>query len=247
MTMILAPQQHILDAGVDVVELGFEWNDWNVHPYFRPGDADILDRAVALSHRARIALTIAIGEWIVHRFSRLADMHYNLCRHYTEALWAWNIDWRYARPFHPQDDEWQGPVLGPLELVLIICNDAFERSEEQGESEHCPAWMAQLAQHVLPDPQPLRTWLAAVLERLERHYPWEYDPDDFFLESDFRGARVPREVFDLTRSFYPRDADRLLNEFLVRIEGSPNPFLRADEDLEDVWDHEATPYRWPME
>lgn len=143
--MILQPQKHIIDANVDVLELEFEWNDWNVHPYFRPGDAGVFDRALGLSYRARIALTISIGEWIVHRFSRLADMHHQLCRHYIEALWAWNIDWRYAIPFHPRDREWQGPVLGPLELVLIICNDAFERSEEQSDSHHCAAWMSQLA------------------------------------------------------------------------------------------------------
>ncbi|MFO7561946.1 MAG: hypothetical protein R6X02_04840 [Enhygromyxa sp.] len=242
--MILIPQPHLLSAAVDTLELDFEWNDWDVHPYFRPGDAELRDRALGLSHRARIALTLAIGEWIVHRFSKLADVHYRLCCDYMEALWAWNIDWRYAIPFHPQDREWQGPVLGPLELVLVICNDAMERVEEQGESEHCPAWISQLAEHVLPDARPYRVWLDEVLARLEQHFAGEYDPDDFFLENDFRGPRVPREIFDVSRQFDPGQSDALLDGFLIRIQGTPNPFLRPVDELEDMGDEHGTPYRW---
>ncbi len=243
--MILAPLAPVLDAGVDTLELEYEWNDWNVHPHFRPGDAELMDRALGLSHRARIALSVAIGEWIVHRFSHLADPHYRLCRDYIEALWAWNIDWRYAIPFHPQDREWQGPVLGPLELVLVISNDAFERVEEQGESEHCPAWMSQLAEHVLPDAGPYRAWLEEVLARLEQHFAWEYDPDDFFLENDFRGPPVPRELFDTSQPFDPARSERLLGELLLRLEGTPNPFLRPADELDELYDEGGAPYRWP--
>ncbi|NJK32784.1 MAG: hypothetical protein HC927_10450 [Deltaproteobacteria bacterium] len=245
--MALPPMPHIVAAQalaeLASVDLRYAWDDWNVHPYFRPGDAEVRERALGLSHRARIALTIAIAEWVVHRFDRVsADQ---LCHDYLEALWAWNIDWRYAIPFRPDDREWQGPIRGPLELALVIANDAFETSEEQGASEAAPAWMSQLARHLLPDPAPFLSWRDAVIARLEQHHPWEYDEDDFFLEHDFRGARVPREIFDLSRAYDPSEAERLLAAFVRRLIGNPNPFLRDRAELELLAEAEGWPYLWP--
>lgn len=220
---MLPPLPHIVAAKLDSVELRYEWNDWDVQPYFQPGDAQLRERALGLSHRARIALTIAIAEWIVHRFDRVSEDR--LCHDYLEALWAWNIDWRHAIRFRPIDREWQGPIRGPLELVIIIANDAFESCEEQASSEAAPAWMSQLAVHVLPDAAPFLAWRERVVERLERHHPWEYDEHDYFLEHDFRGAPVPRELFDLERDYDPEQAELLLAQFVARLDPG-NPFLR---------------------
>ncbi len=224
---MLPPLPHILAANIAAVDLRYEWNDWDVHPYFRPGDAELRERALGLSHRARIALTIAIAEWVVHRFDRVSSDR--LCHDYLEALWAWNIDWRLAIPFRPDDREWQGPIRGPLEVAIVIGNDAFESTEEQGSSEAAPAWMSQLAVHVLPDATSFLSWREGVVERLERHHPWEYDEHDYFLEHDFRGARVPRELFDLQRDHDPASAGRLLEEFVTRLDPG-NPFLRDADD-----------------
>lgn len=220
---MLPPPPHIVAASIDSVELRFEWNDWDVQPYFKPGDAELRERALGLSHRARIALTIAIAEWVVHRFDRVSSDR--LCHDYLEALWAWNIDWRHARPFRPDDREWQGPIRGPLELALIIPNDTFELVEEQSSSEAGPAWIAQLACHVLPDPAPFLAWREGVLVRLEQHHPWVYDEHDYFLERDFRGARVPRELFDLGRPYDDAKADEQIAAFVARLDRG-NPFLR---------------------
>jgi hypothetical protein len=247
--MIITAQPHLQTAAIDTLEIEYTWDDWNVHPYFRPGDPELAARMLKVSHRGRAALSIAIGEWIVHRLRQVSGDRDHLCRDYIEALWAWVIDWRYAIPFRPDDSEWKGPVLGALELVLVIANDAFEEMEAQGDSEACPAWMSQLARHVLPSITAYEGWLEQVVERLEQHYPWEYDEDDLFAEGEFRGAPVPRELFDVTRVFDPAKADELLAAFLEQVSLGGNPLIRTYEELEEVWDEggedDNVPFLWP--
>lgn len=247
--MALPLQPHLLNAPVDTLEVEYSWDDWDVHQYFRPGDESLADRMLKVSHRGRTALAIAIGEWIVHRFHRVSGDRHALCSDYIEALWAWIIDWRYAIPFRPDDSEWQGPVLGALELVMVIANDGFESTEEQGDTELCPAWMSQLACHVLPTTREFLEWREQVVQRLEQHYPWEYDEDDLFLEGEFRGEPVPRELFDVSRPFDPADADGYLKVFLGRLAAGGNPFVRTLEELVEVWDangeDENVPFVWP--
>lgn len=240
---------HLQAAPIDTLELGYVWDDSAVQQYFKPGDAALKERMAAVSHRGRAALTIAIGEWIVQRLHRVSGDRHSLCADYLEALWAWVIDWRYAIPFRPDDAEWKGSVLGALELVLVIANDAFERTEEQGDTESCPAWMSQLACHILPTTREFLGWREQVVQRLVSHYPWAYDEDDFFGEQEFRGAPVPRELFDVTRSFDPAQADEYLAAFLARLGERGNPFVRTLEELGEVWDDSGEddnmPFVWP--
>lgn len=221
--MSLAVFDRILAAEIRQSELRFEWDDWDIQQYFVPGDEPLRERVLDLSHRARIGLTLAIGEWIIHRFSAVESRR--TCHDYLEALWAANIDLRFAAMFDPPDREWIGPILGPLQLVLLIANEAFEACEEQRDTESAPAFMSQLARHVLPDTSSYCAWLEAVVDRLARLFPWEYDEDDLFLDKDFRGARVPREAFDIDRPFDPTSSDRLIADFVARLDSRTNRYL----------------------
>ena len=59
---------HILRADIATPQLRFLWDEWNVVDTYEPMDEDEGRRLAVLSRRANCAFTIAIAEWIVHRF-----------------------------------------------------------------------------------------------------------------------------------------------------------------------------------
>lgn len=239
--MPLLIPQYIERAKVDDVNVRFEWDDWNVHKADRPSDPIIVATTGKLWDRANIAFTVACAEWVVYRFRTLYDDMLPL--DYIEALWAWNVDWRYSIHFQPIDQEWLGPVLGPIELAILIANDAFENSAEQSSTAVDPSWMGNLAQHVLHDKDPFLNWRAAILPRLEMYY--EKPEEGELLDGDQEpGPFVPREAFDPEFGFHPRMTDELIAKFIAQLDYTVNPFLRPPQEMRKLG-FEGEPYKWP--
>ena len=241
MTIDVYTPTYIAKANIDSTDIRFKWDDWDVHKADRPADPIIVKRMDSLWFRAITAYTIACGEWVLHRFKDL----YNdfLPFDYFEALWARNINPYYSVMFRPIDDEWKGPIKRPIELAILIANDAFLNVYDNVSPSENASWMTNLALHVLPTTDKFIEWHNAVLDRLEHFYKAdEQSEDDFFDEEDRLGPYVPREVFDPQFSFSINLADSLTQKFLNQLDPDQNPFVYDAEQMIELG-CEDTPYK----
>lgn len=242
--MPLSVPQYIQAAGINSSILHYEWDEWNVKKYYTTVDEELLERLSILSYRAKVAMTIASAEWVVARFDALSND--KTPRQYLEAAWAGNIDLRYARYIETNDDEWRGPVRGPLNMTISIVVDALFCKDESAEPAENPAWMCALAEHVIPAKEPFWHWRDRCLDRLQALYTAREDKDDLFDEDQALGGIVPREVFDPEKDSEPDRSAQLANLYLQGLEVHANPFLRSPQELLEEG-FEGVPYTYPAD
>ncbi len=197
----------------------------------------VVRTALRIEPRARMALAVALAEWIVWRFDGLHGRTQPAA--FLEAAWCSTADPRYLRFFEVPRAEWMGPVEGPLWCTMTHLRHAlsvgvdFPRDLYDGLS-----YLARLAAYVQPTPMPLTAWLPPVLDRLETIFP--LTPDDPLADlfsrdpSSRMGLWVAREVFDPTRT-PDNDAGRLfLQGVLDTARQERNPFLATPDELLDA-------------
>jgi hypothetical protein len=236
----LLKPEYIRAANIATPDLRYRWDEWNVKEAYMPADPELLDRLKVLTRRANIALTIASAEWVIFRFEDLSTdpMPFQ----YLEAAWAGNVDLAYAKYIETNDDEWRGPVRGPLNMALTLVIDALFLEDENPNPAANAAWISNLAERVLPDKTDFRTWREASVERLEISYVALKDVDsDLFEDLDTKGPYVPREMFDPEYQFKPDQASKLISGFLAGLDYRKNPFLRSSEEMRKLG-FRGTPY-----
>ena len=226
------PRPGYIDPAVADPNLAFTWDEWKVRSFYKPADEKLVERLSHVTQRARVALTIAEAEWIVYRFEGIAKDPVPL--QLIEAFWAANIDLRYGNYWEPVDDEWRGPVRGPLSVALLItCDALFCTSQSENWAEN-PSWMSKLAEHLLP-PAFLPVfvkWRETVLQRLEKFYSASAAPEpDLWDEVDSWGPYVPRELFDPEFDFHPDMTETLITNFLIGLNPATNPYLNSPHDM----------------
>jgi hypothetical protein len=227
---MLTKPAYIDRARIAVPEIRFAWDEWNVARYYQPPDNRLVARTQLLSRRANNALTIAIAEWILYRFERLsADPE---PWQYIEASWAMNVDLRYGDYYEPVDDEWRGPVRGPMSMAVTFVIDALFAEEAYPNAALEPAWATRFAFHVLPTTNAFRSWLVTCLQRLEQYSPAPPEADaDWFDEMKNWGPLTPRELFDPDFVYDPTQAPALTGQFLRTLDWQTNEFLRSPQDM----------------
>jgi hypothetical protein len=242
--MLQAPRWVRFD---DPDHLTFPWDDALGGALDFGGDVEstmVVRTALRIEPRARMALAVALAEWIVWRFDGLHGRTQPAA--FLEAAWCATADPRYMRFFEVPRTDWMGPVEGPLWFAITHLRHAlsvgvdFPRDLFDGLS-----FLARLAVYVQPTPAPLMAWLPPVLDRLETTFP--LTPDDPLADlfsrdpSSRMGPWVAREVFDPTRT-PDRDAGRLfLQGVLDTARQERNPFLATPDELMDAR-FTGTPY-----
>ena len=68
--MSLSVPKYLQSAEIVDERLLYRWDEWNVRQYYDHDPLGLRERIAILSKRARYRATIAIGEWICHRFLR---------------------------------------------------------------------------------------------------------------------------------------------------------------------------------
>jgi hypothetical protein len=231
--MALATPPYIRRAGISSDLLKYRWDEWNVKSHYTNVDHELFDRLCNITHRAKVAMTIAAAEWIVARFDAVSKDA--MPRQYLEAAWAGNVDQRYARYIETNDDEWRGPVRGPLNMAITIVADSLFCADESEEPAENPAWMCTLAEHVLPAREGFDLWRHQCVERLERFYSAEESdeepPENDEDAGDFGGDPVPCEVFDPEFEFTPAATRDLTDRYLRSLDYSQNHFLRSPAEM----------------
>lgn len=226
-------------------EVRHAWDEWAAHLTYTPPDPVLAAQLAGVSHRGLVGLTIATGVWVDFRFRGLTDR--TEPTEVIEAAWAANVDRCYSFPFLCEDDEWRGPVLGPLRLCMAIIVDALYGRNRWDKPSEPPCWMTRLALHVLPDPHPFRDWQETCIRRL---LAWDTSTvdsvSDLFDDRQTDGAWIPIELFDPSFDLEAHDRSVLVSKFLASVEHGENPFLCTPEEMIDAG-FAGIPYRLPPE
>lgn len=227
--MAISEPKYISDADIKDENIRYHWDDWNIKAYYMSTPDELFDRLTDLTLRAKIALTTACAEWLVFRFKGISDDPLPL--KYLEAAWCGNVDLRYIKYTELNDEEWLGPIRGPLQLAIAIINDIFFCSDDNPEPALNSGWMSTLTQHILPNPAFFCQWRDKCIERLKRLYTDKSDPFDNLFGEDNGGPYVPREVFDLDYDFKPEITNTLINDYLRNVDYTLNQFLHTPNEM----------------
>jgi len=231
---------YIESARIEGAHIRFVWDEWNVRATYEPVDEALVERLMKLSKRANCAFTIAIAEWIVYRFQPFDRDPEPL--QYLEAAWAANVDLAYADEMDIVDEEWGGPVRGPMSMAISFVVDALFAEEADPNAPFNPAWAARFARHVLPDAVIFDQWFDQCLLRLEQLFPMQTEEElDWFDRLKNGGQLVPREVFDPGFDFKHEMTGFLINQFLSQLRPGSNPFLRSADEMRQIG-FDRTPY-----
>ena len=239
--MSLPPPQYISRAQVATATIRFPWDEWRVNEYFLSIDSALCDRLDRLSDAANLALAIGSSEWISHRFSLLSnDPNPD---NFIEAAWAAIVCLGYCLDVETNDNDWRGPIRGPLNIAISILHDGIHRLETDPHESTRSCWMHNLARHVLPHTGEYEEWFEACLLRLEKYHPW-IENEDIWGEGPPLGIPVPREALDPGVSYNPADAPRSVDRFLRYLNPEQNQFLAKPADLLDIPGFKGVPYQY---
>ncbi|SEL89069.1 hypothetical protein SAMN05216359_1224 [Roseateles sp. YR242] len=196
--------------------------------------APVLRTALKIEPRARMALAVALTEWIVWRFEGLHVR--SAPGAFIEAAWCATADPRYLRFFELAPVEWRGPVEGPLWCAMTHLRHAISVGVDFPRYlNDALSYLTRLAFHVQPTSGPLMAWLPLVLDRLALVYPAPPEdplPDLFSRDLSARmGPWVAREVFDLAIPVDGNTGRAFLEETLATARREENPFLVTPEEL----------------
>jgi len=241
--MLIIPEC-IKSANVATFDAHHEWDEWNVRDYFMFQEADQFASLEKLTPKANLALAIACGEWISFRFLPLEGDSRPL--QYLEAAWAAVVDPAYCIYTSIDEDEWRGPVRGPLAITMAVVNDAiFRQDDAPAAQEAC--WMYNLAVSVLPSVDAFDIWFDVAVSRLGIFHTTDIDvniDEDIFALTDWQGSPIPRQALDPDFSYDPRQAPTLIDAFLRQLLPDQNPYLRSADEIKQAGGVNQIPYQY---
>ncbi|PWY36408.1 hypothetical protein [Pseudomonas sp. RW409] len=227
--------------------LRFIWDDARVDADFTGNDDEVLEAAVDMSIRARMALAIGLYEWVVWRFDGL-HAHAEPTQ-VLQAAWCATVDPRYLRYFELDRNEWIGPVDGALWCAMTHLRQGLAHGYAyEGDLFDTLRFLHDLAAHVLPLQEGFRNWLKPVLDRLvDNHPPHNPDPlADLFNQriGEQLGPLVGRDELDPNLPPNPQRTRAFLQQTLAGAIAEANPFLATPADLADLG-FDSEPYALP--
>lgn len=170
---------------ISSLPLSYEWDFWDPYEILGKINESTMNDLDKISDRGQIAFSIGCAEWVVARLSKhLSDTKAFL---YIDACWAFQLDTGIASPLAPNEDEWQGSVLAPIDLAIVsILNTYYTTEDGQGAIE--AAFSELIPIQVLFDKTPFFVWREKILNRLKTHFPRQ--------ENDHWGLPVPKEALN---------------------------------------------------
>lgn len=193
-----------------------EWDDDDPYALLPRNDPEIEERLWRIADFGKLVFSLGCAEWVVAAL----DAHFDSERAwlYVDACWAYAVSERYALPPELDDDEWQGPILGPVCLALTtVVNTRYGFDEDNAEIDG--AFAEKVALHVVTDETAFSAWRDAVLDRLLACCP--ADPEAR------RGPRVPRHLLDPRIEVEREQWPELLADTLRQLRLEGNPFARV--------------------
>jgi hypothetical protein len=246
--MTHATPRYVAEGGVSGAPVAYTWTDKTGVRYLGKDLNVRLYRAVdALAYRAKMAVGVAIAEWIVCRFQGLAQLDEAWRR--LEAARAVIVDSLYAKDlsFDPNDSLGASGELrinDALEVALTLLGDAAEHYCK------CNIYLAEpvvnlamLARHVLPAKKEFDAWLEEAVRRAGAAYAPQPPYDKWTKKYDASGEDpVPLELFDPAWTYTPTNAKNALRAFLATLDPKANPYLNTPDEMK-AKGFSGTPYQ----
>ena len=151
-------------------EIAYAWDDWHYTDYFYFSTIPEFEVAFKISGLGNRALCIAIGEWICAELRQTPRHRDSL--NLFDAAWATMIRRHSCEYVVLEQEEWMGPLLGPLRAAMLIVNDTIFDAEEDFRFPDRSCWAINLARHI-SEPERhdvFETWLKEVFDRLLRSH-----------------------------------------------------------------------------
>lgn len=231
----------------DLRQLRYLWDDNRLDEDFTGDASSVLSAAMRMAPRARMALAVALYEWVLWRLDGLHQRDEPL--QMLHAAWCATVDPRYLAFCEFEREDWIGPVEGPLWCAMTYLLHGLPQGHVlEGDLLDALAFLYLLAEHIAPDRAPLHQWRDAILPRLIQLHPVR-DTDPFEDLFDHRigetlGPLIGRDSFDPALPVDPQRDRRFLADLLAEQTQVGNPFLNSPEDLEEL-DFEGQPYVLP--
>lgn len=204
----------IPETAICTASPSFVWSAYDPYSVLAdrsPATDEIMNQ---LTERARIAYALGCSEWVVFALAPLIDDARPL--QLLQTFWAFQMSNRFALPDELMEEEWQGPVRGPIDLSLVTVRNTVLCAED-GTSQIHASFAELIPLHVLREPGPLHAWRAHALEALMNFTRGS---------TEGRGEPVPRElIMGLREAPEELPSDELVGRFLDSVDPAQNPYL----------------------
>ena len=229
---------YIKNAKVIGEPISYEWNSDLGLKFYAAQDQNVkLYQAIDKSNfKAKLAIGIAITEWIFYRFEGQAQVADGWKR--IEAAWACNVNPLYANDLRfkltPAVHEKGMTIEGPIELALSSLGKMYARFTKGSIDLAEPVVrQAVLARHILGNRKGFDNWLTETVRRSVEVFPRQGDYDKMPQKyGALDEVPVPREFFKPGFVYTPEAGKKSLQEFLETLDYTKNPYLRSPEELE---------------
>lgn len=215
--------------------ISYSWDEWGQQ---EDASSELPNPELAsdLSQRACMALVAAVASWLLARYEFLTDL--TLPRQCLEAAWLQGISPLYSRYWGLDEDEWNGPIRGPIRRGIDYLSVEVEEALKGVNSGWGAGHIVRLVHYVRTDHDAFDAWLDKVLQRLRLMH--RLDPEDPL------GDVVDPELFDLNSRLAPEKAARHVAERLAAVNYLENPFLTFPDEMVRGG-FEGTPYQFDFE
>lgn len=206
----------------------FEWDGWRSTFYFYHVDVDLSPQLDLLSDPAVAALSLGAVEWICARF--WWDPATRDVMQFVNAAWGMQLSAASCEWIEFDDEEWQGPIRGPLRSAQLIALDTVFCKTQNDSLFKRACWACNLARHVIGEPERERftSWLEQSLHRLQQHHPYEVPVAASIFDEAFPApAPVAPPAVCPDLPYDPADIQRYVREQMTRI-GADNPYSSPD-------------------
>ena len=193
-------------------EPNFSWSDWDPYAAVGSPPVDRVEELGLCSDRALVAYTIALAEWVVHRFKNMLDDTIPI--HFLQAAWVSEIDPHVNPPPESDEANWKGPMRGSIDLALMTVLNAMA-SMDGGKPEVDAALAEQIAGHIWNWSPSFVAWRDVVVPRLQRVFPRQRDD-----------RRPVAPAMFTTAGYDPRDTEAQISAFLASVNFEENFFLK---------------------
>ncbi len=192
------------------------WDDWDPYSKIALPDPELKAKLSRTSNCAITAFSLGCAEWVVAALP--PGDHLSESAEYLEAFWVYIFGFRDAVPAETEDNDWKGPIRGPINLCLMTVLNTIILAEFGSPAQN-GAFAARIAIHVLGNSAAFLAWQNLVVERLLLHCGRAAENED--------GVPVPRELLDPSRPYDPGEASSLVRSAIDNVDFRRNRWLRA--------------------
>ncbi|KAF2329385.1 hypothetical protein [Flavobacterium daemonense] len=190
-----------------------------------------------INHKASVALTAALLEWVLCRFSGYGKAA-NDIEERIESLWFSCSNFENTKPQDfdlDLDFPSSGSINGPIWIALMTARMVdmhyrkgtyFIQNELSG--------LVLLVRHITPKKKVFDKWFDKIILELSQNYPSEYKydvnrPEEDFYDSSSEPAICREFFFDPKFEYTASASEKAINKFIKNLDYNSNPFIYIPE------------------